>query len=276
MRGAPYGKNQFQVHDDGTITDQTTGLMWAKKDSGKAMSWKQALAFAESSIYAGYTDWRLPNAKELQLLVDYGRAPDVTHSAAIDPSFHTSSIVNEAGQKDYPYFWSSTTHLDGPNPGKQAVYIAFGRALGKMRGRVIDVHGAGAQRSDPKVGRTQFRGPQGDAVRASNFVRLVRGGSVHAASVEQSSNPDQYPNNVQSSAQHAPKQFFQQPSRRSNSPQRGQFIQRLDRNGDGRVSRSEFDGPADRFDVHDENGDGYLSATEAPIGPPKRRHSSPR
>ncbi len=276
VRGAPYGENQFQVHDDGTITDQSSGLMWAQRDSGKGMSWKQALAYAESSTYAGHTDWRLPNAKEIQYLVDYSRAPDVTRSAAIDPSFHTTSITNEGGQKDYPYFWSSTTHLDGPNPGKQAAYIAFGRALGKMRGRVMDVHGAGAQRSDPKVGQSQFRGPQGDAVRASNFVRLVRGGSVHAASVEQSSDPNRYPNKVLSSTQHAPQGISQRPSRRSNSPQRGQFIQRLDRNGDGRVSRSEFDGPANRFDVHDKNGDGYLSATEAPKAPPQRRRRPPR
>jgi len=40
------------------------------------------------------------------------------------------------------------------------------------------VHGAGAQRSDPKTGNpnnfpTGF-GPQGDAIRIYNFVRLVR------------------------------------------------------------------------------------------------------
>ena len=43
----------------------------------------------------------------------------------------------------------------------------------------IDVHGAGAQRSDPKSGNTSKfadgRGPQGDAVRIENYVRLVRG-----------------------------------------------------------------------------------------------------
>lgn len=42
-----------------------------------------------------------------------------------------------------------------------------------------DVHGAGAQRSDPKSGdASKFasgRGPQGDAIRIENYVRLVRG-----------------------------------------------------------------------------------------------------
>jgi hypothetical protein len=50
--------------------------------------------------------------------------------------------------------------------------------MGNMRNQWLDVHGAGAQRSDPKSGDAgqyaQGRGPQGDAVRIENFVRLVR------------------------------------------------------------------------------------------------------
>ncbi len=42
----------------------------------------------------------------------------------------------------------------------------------------VDVHGAGAQRSDPKTGHPAMfphgRGPQGDVIRIYNFVRLVR------------------------------------------------------------------------------------------------------
>jgi hypothetical protein len=44
-----------------------------------------------------------------------------------------------------------------------------------------DVHGAGAQRSDPKAGDPAMfphgRGPQGDVIRIYNYVRLVRGGT---------------------------------------------------------------------------------------------------
>lgn len=50
--------------------------------------------------------------------------------------------------------------------------------MGYMRGGWLDVHGAGAQRSDPKAGDPadypQGRGPQGDAVRILNHVRCVR------------------------------------------------------------------------------------------------------
>ncbi len=49
------------------------------------------------------------------------------------------------------------------------------------------------------------------------------------------------------------------------------FIARLDRDGDGRVSAAEFDGPPQHFATLDENGDGFLDASEAPSGPPPSR-----
>ena len=59
-----------------------------------------------------------------------------------------------------------------------ATYIAFGRALGYMFNEWQDVHGAGAQRSDPKIGDPddfpEGHGPQGDAIRINNYIRLVR------------------------------------------------------------------------------------------------------
>ncbi len=184
-----YGVNEFTANGDGTITDNATGLMWSQDDSGAGMNWEDALAWVEqknAENYLGYSDWRLPNAKELQSIVDYGRSPDTTNSAAIDPVFNASRITNEAGQVDYPFYWSSTTHLRADGSGRAAVYVAFGRGLGSMDGtNVIDVHGAGAQRSDPKDGDPNSypswgNGPQGDVQRVFNYVRLVRGGTSGA------------------------------------------------------------------------------------------------
>jgi hypothetical protein len=159
VRGtSSYGVNDFHDEGDGTITDRATGLTWSKGDSGFGMDWEDALAWVAArngEHYLGHDDWRLPNAKELQSLVDYTRAPDVSGSAAIDPLFETTPIEGDG----YPYFWTSTTHLDGPpeSRGDYAVYLAFGRALGWMESFpssgdyvLLDVHGAGAQRSDPK------------------------------------------------------------------------------------------------------------------------------
>jgi len=183
VRGNPdYGVNDFVDNGDGTITDNATGLMWAQDDSGKGMTWEEALAWVQQmneENYLGYSDWRLPNVKELQSIVDYSRSPDTTGSAAIDPLFNVTPITNEAGQTDYPYYWSSTTHANlGERPGANAAYVSFGRAMGYMDGAWRDVHGAGAQRSDPKTGDPADwptgHGPQGDAIRIYNFVRLVR------------------------------------------------------------------------------------------------------
>ena len=176
-----YGINEFIDNGDGTITDAATGLMWMQDDSGTPMVWKDALSYAENFEYAGYSDWRLPDAKELQGIIDYTKSPATNNSAAIDDVFNCTVIKNEAGEDDYPWYWSSTTHeseSDGMEGG-WAVYLAFGRCMGNMGTDTwTDVHGAGAQRSDPKDGdSTEFEdghGPQGDAVRIYNYVRLVR------------------------------------------------------------------------------------------------------
>jgi len=173
-----YGKNRFIDNGQGTIVDTATGLMWQQFDSKKGMNWKEALNYAETLTLGGHDDWRLPNAKELQSIVDYKRSLQATHSAAIDPLFETSEVKDPEGQRQYPYFWTNTTHQDGRNPYNSAVYIVFGEALGRMHGRLMDVHGAGSQRSDPKSGikadYPQYFGPQGDLRAVYNFARCVR------------------------------------------------------------------------------------------------------
>jgi hypothetical protein len=176
-----YGKNSFKDNGDGTITDLATKLMWSREDSRKGLSWPDALTWVQEQNavnYLGHNDWRLPSIKELQSIVDYSRSPATTNSPAIDIKyFNCTAITNEAGQPDYPYYWSSTILLDG-GPMPSATYIAFGRAMGYARGSWIDVHGAGSQKSDIMTGNPanhpKGRGPQGDAVRITNFNRLVR------------------------------------------------------------------------------------------------------
>jgi hypothetical protein len=156
VRGNPqYGRNDFVDNGDGTITDRATGLMWAKADSGKTLNWEEALAYAETLRLAGHTDWRLPDAKELQSIVDYTRAPDAATTPARGPAIDPIFAMTEPES----YFWTSTTHLDAPGPmfGTMAVYICFGRAMGNMPGpgggppRWINVHGAGRNAATPRA-----------------------------------------------------------------------------------------------------------------------------
>ena len=73
VRGNPeYGKNNFKDNKGGTISDLATGLMWQQSDSQKAMSWEKSLSWVQqknSENYLNYSDWRLPNAKEIQSIV---------------------------------------------------------------------------------------------------------------------------------------------------------------------------------------------------------------
>lgn len=209
VRGNPdYGDNAFVDNGDGTISDTATGLMWTQNDHGgdgdgprSGVLWEEALAYAQQmndEAYLGYNDWRLPNAKELQSIVDYDRAPGATGSAALDPLFNPTQITNEEGEVDWPWYWSSTTHIKSNGMGDNGAYVCFGRGMGFMQNQWMDVHSAGCQRSDLKDGN--FLGynynpdgyyfgnaPQGDASRAYNYVMLVR--DVADAAVDD--DPDQ-------------------------------------------------------------------------------------
>ena len=174
-----YGENDYVDNGDGTISDLATGLMWQKADDGDSKDWEEALEYSENLELASFNDWRLPNAKELQSIVDYSRSPQTTNSPAINPMFETTEINDPEGNPGhYPFFWTGTTHLDGVNPYTGAVYIAFGEGLGQKDGNLTDAHGAGCQRSDPKSGNIndypQYFGPQGDVRYVYNYVRTVR------------------------------------------------------------------------------------------------------
>ena len=184
-----YGTNVFVDNMDATVSDTATGLMWQQDDSAST-NWDNAVSTCETATTATYTDWRLPNAKELQSIVDYTRSPDTSNYAAIDNTFfNATSIINEENITDWAYYWASTTHVDNSDDGSNATYLSFGRALGYMAPNIYDVHGAGSQRSNDKLdvastpgaasadlgyGLFYYHGPQGDILRLNNMVRCVR------------------------------------------------------------------------------------------------------
>ena len=184
-----YGVNDYSLNEEETIvTDNATGLMWQQADDGYTYEWPDALDYCENLNLGDYSDWRLPDNKELQSIVDY----DTTEVPAINTNFFDSTFNDSYGggdfAGDYGWYWTSTTLKDFP---LNASYIAFGRAYSTTSDDLTDTssyhdwHGAGAQRSDPKNGIVEMDGDSCsvtacDEERGSNYVRCVRGNATAA------------------------------------------------------------------------------------------------
>ena len=90
---------RFEVDSTGSNGyDTLTGLMWTKNANiDGTKSWANAITYCNGLVYGGYDDWRLPNRKELLLLVDYSEYnPCLPHG-------HPFTAV----QLDW--YWSSST-----------------------------------------------------------------------------------------------------------------------------------------------------------------------
>lgn len=119
VRGAkPTNGHNYVNNDDGTVTDLDTALMWTQVP-GSSRAWDAALSYAEGLTTGGFSDWRLPNVKELQTLTDYARA-SATGSAtlpAIQRTLFPAATANA--------YWSSTTLKSGATT-TEAWVVEFG------------------------------------------------------------------------------------------------------------------------------------------------------
>ncbi len=168
VRGNTYGTNAFSNNGDGTVSDLATGLTWQQTNGEQSsgdyqFNWEEALSYCESLSLASDSDWRLPNIKELQSIVDY---------TSTDPALDTSVFTFNQAPNTGPFFWSSTTHGDNTS---SADYMCFGPCWNYTLSQ--DVHGPGAQRADPKSGDPGSYtsiGDQQDLVQIYNYVRCVQ------------------------------------------------------------------------------------------------------
>jgi len=95
---------RFTDNNDGTVTDNATGLMWIKEpvaDPGGVfagiMDWNDAIDNCWALTFAGHSDWRLPNYKEMASICDLSRN---------GPCINTDVFPNA---KYDLYHWTSTT-----------------------------------------------------------------------------------------------------------------------------------------------------------------------
>ena len=122
--GAPLS---YTDNGDGTITDNNTGLMWEKKsadgttihDKDTQYTWANAFAVHIAGLnagggFAGHIDWRLPNVKELQSIVNYENAsPSV--SSAFNTSCSATCTVLTCSCTAASGYWSSSTAAGLPS-----------------------------------------------------------------------------------------------------------------------------------------------------------------
>ncbi|MDY6952582.1 MAG: DUF1566 domain-containing protein [Thermodesulfobacteriota bacterium] len=117
QKGVGWPHPRFTDNGDGTVTDNLTGLIWLKDASCFGNdSWADALTVC-NNLEAGYCgladgsvpgDWRLPNVKELQSLIDYG---------AYDPALPSGHPFTDLQSGAY---WSSTSYV---GYGQYAWYV---------------------------------------------------------------------------------------------------------------------------------------------------------
>ena len=68
---APGSRFRSSMRNNEFVTiDNLTGLMWQNSQQSN-LNWQEAMAFCESSNYAGFDDWRLPKTRSLMSLIDY-------------------------------------------------------------------------------------------------------------------------------------------------------------------------------------------------------------
>ncbi|MBL0065004.1 MAG: DUF1566 domain-containing protein [Bacteroidetes bacterium] len=82
-------------------------MIWQQIPFPDSITWEQALYAADTLNFAGYSDWRVPNIKELQSINDESRI-----NPSVDLSFFNGVTV--------AHFWSSTSL---PNQPTKAWYL---------------------------------------------------------------------------------------------------------------------------------------------------------
>lgn len=129
---------QFTINNDGTVTDNLTGIMWMRCSIGQSwdannqtctggveqLTWQQALQTGSQYQFAGFDDWQLPNIKELSTIVERQCV-----DAAINKTLFPVTIAQN--------YWTSSS---GVGSASQAWAVAFYSGKTNLRSKTSDIH----------------------------------------------------------------------------------------------------------------------------------------
>ncbi|MFY8298627.1 DUF1566 domain-containing protein [Pseudoalteromonas sp. SS15] len=111
---------RFEINEtDGIVLDRSTGLMWQQCEVGlnynadnktcigstQKLTWQQALLEANDNSHAGFTDWHVPNIKELASIIDHSCVSPALPQLELGVFLFSNELIS-GEEGDY---WSSTT-----------------------------------------------------------------------------------------------------------------------------------------------------------------------
>lgn len=109
----------FSAGATGVVHDDVTGLDWEQVDTLLTGMWDDAVTYCTDLDLGGQTDWRLPTARELITLLDYGRADENATVPSLDTTFFPSPSRNgywsSSGYNSYYWvidFWGGSPQIE--------------------------------------------------------------------------------------------------------------------------------------------------------------------
>jgi len=98
----------FTDNQNGTVTDNVTGLLWQQQDDGVLRTWDEALNYCNTT-FGGNTAgiWRMPSIKELASLADKTKTwPGIDSTYFLNTKFYNSYASSTSNAGDYTTLWT--------------------------------------------------------------------------------------------------------------------------------------------------------------------------
>lgn len=91
---------KYIKHNNGTVTDAVTNLMWQQADGGE-MTYERAILYADTLTLGGFSDWRLPTALE---------ANSILNHQLVNPALDGTYFIKTTAE----YWWTSDRQANDP------------------------------------------------------------------------------------------------------------------------------------------------------------------